>query len=73
MNTSKRFSIILLLFWSFSQLPAQNIITDVKSYHDSGAPLEIREYEETEKLVELSRTVQSVSYTHLTLPTICSV
>ena len=58
MNTSKRFSIILLLFWSFSQLPAQNIITDIKSYHDSGAPLEIREYEETEKLVELSRTVQ---------------
>ena len=58
MNTSKRLSIILLLFAVFSQLPAQNIIRDIKSYHDSGAPLEIREYEETEKLVELSRTVQ---------------
>jgi antitoxin component YwqK of YwqJK toxin-antitoxin module len=58
MNTSKRLSIIFLLFWSFSQLPAQNIIRDIKSYHDSGAPLEIMEYEETEKLVELSRTVQ---------------
>ena len=58
MNTSKRLSIILLLFSGFSQLPAQNIIRDIKSYHDSGAPLEIREYEETEKLVELSRTVQ---------------
>ena len=58
MKTSKRLSIILLLFAVFSQLPAQNIIRDIKSYHDSGAPLEIREYEETEKLVELSRTVQ---------------
>ena len=58
MNTSKRLSIILLLFAVFSQLPAQNIIRDIKSYHDSGAPLEIMEYEETEKLVELSRTVQ---------------
>ena len=58
MNTSKRLSIILLLFSVFSQLPAQNIIRDIKSYHDSGAPLEIMEYEETEKLVELSRTVQ---------------
>ena len=58
MNTSKRLSIILLLFAVFSQLPAQNIIRDIKSYHDSGRPLEISEYEETEQQVELSRTVQ---------------
>ena len=58
MNTSKRLSIILLLFAVFSQLPAQNIIMDMKSYHDSGRPLEIIEYEETEQQVELSRTVQ---------------
>ena len=58
MNLSTRLPTILLLISGFSQLPAQNIIREVKTYHDSGMPLEIREYEETENQVELKRTVQ---------------
>ena len=58
MNSSTRLATILLLISGFSQLPAQNIIREVRVYHDSGVPLEIREYEETENQVELKRTVK---------------
>ena len=58
MNTSTRLSIIFLLISGSSQLLSQNIIRDIKVYHESRSPLQIREYEETENRVELKRIIQ---------------
>ena len=58
MNRSTRLSIIFLLISVSSQLLSQNIIRDIKVYHDSRQPLQIREYEEIENRVELKRIIQ---------------